>query len=253
MTTQTLLLTDKYRDQIRRCAQAMALAYGEDVRPFLAPGMRVEQVKLFTDGNLEKRRDKLLDQVELIKAVFSNLDELVAEFMHEVPLAAYDTGCSDGDQFLRWLSLLDDATVEQQDYLQCQLARHEIERIARRNRLGHVRFQEMWSMVDSLSGELKTNSQLRVHLNPIRTWSRFQTAALLEEDTPTPAEVLFFACENQIRTSVFEEVGLRCVENLASHGPLTLQNWKCLDRSISRSELIAFCLDASEMGLVAFG
>lgn len=252
MTTLTPSTTD-YRDLIQRCAQTMALGYAENVRPFLASGMTVEQVKLFTDGNLDKRFEKILDQVELLKAAFDNLDDLVDEYILEVPLAAYDTGCSDGDRFLRWLKLSHVTTPEQQDYIACQLARHEVENVARKNRLGHIRFQELRSMTERLTVELPTNSKLRVHLNPIRVWTTFQTNVLLDSEAIAPAEVLFFANGHQIRTSVFEESGKLLVENLASHGPLTLMDWKRLDRSTSRSDLIEFCLDAAEMGLVAFG
>lgn len=231
----------------------MALGYVEDVRPFLARGERIENVKLFTDGNLDKRIDKVLDQVGLLKPVFDRLEDLVSEYILEVPLVAYDTGCSDGDRFLRWLGLGQITTPEQQDHIACQLARNEVEHVARKNRLGHVRFQELRSLTDQLKADLGTNPKLRVHLNPIRTWTTFQTTALLDEDATTPADVLFFACGNQIRTSAFEETGQYFVEVLDSHGPLTLQDWKRLDRSISRSDLMEFCLAAAEMGLVAFG
>ena len=76
MTTLTSQTTD-YRDQIQRCAQTMALGCVEDVRPFLANGMTVEQVKLFTDGNLDKRFEKVLDQVDLLKTAFDNLDDFI--------------------------------------------------------------------------------------------------------------------------------------------------------------------------------
>ncbi len=253
MTTLTSPPLETYRDQIQRCAQTMALGYVEDVRPFLANGEKIEHVKLFTDGNLDKRIDKVLDQVELLKPVFDQLEDLVSEYILEVPLVAYDTGCSDGDRFLRWLSLTQDTTPEQQDHISCQLARHEVEHVARKNRLGHVRFQELRSLTERLKEELGTNPKLRVHLNPIRAWTTFQTTVLLDEDATTPADVLFFACGNQIRTSAFEETGQYFVETLASHGPLTLQDWKRLDRSVSRGDLMEFCLDAAEMGLVAFG
>ncbi len=252
MTTLALNSTD-YRDQIQRCAQTMALGYAEDVRPFLADGMTVEHVKLFTDGNLDKRIGKVLDQVELLKAAFDNLDELVSDYILEVPLAAYDTGCSDGDRFLRWLKLAHVTSPEQQDHIACQLARHEVENVARTNRLGHVRFQELRSLTDRLTADLHTNQNLRIHLNPIRTWATFQTNVLLDEEATSPADVLFFANGQQIRTSAFEDTGKDFVETLASHGPFTLTDWKRLDRSTSRSDLIEFCLDAAEMGLVAFG
>ena len=198
---------ENYRDQIQRCAQTMALGHVEEVRPFLDVGTTAEQVKLFTEGNLDKRSGKVLDQVELLKAAFDRLDDLVDEYILEVPLAAYDTGCSDGDRFLHWLMLTQPISPEQQDYVTCQLARHEVERIARSNRLGHLRFQELHSLTACLTDDLGANPRLRVHLNPIRTWTAFQTAVLLGEGVMAPAEVVFFASGSQIRTSVLEASG----------------------------------------------
>jgi hypothetical protein len=251
--TTTPIMTSDYRDQIQRCAQALSLAHVEDVRSFLARGVKAEHVKLFTDGNLDKRFGKVLDQVELLKTAFDNLNDLVGEYIREVPLTAYDTGCSDGDRFLRWLSLTHVTTPEQQDHITCQLARHDVEAIARKNRLGHVRFQELWSMAQTLRGDVDSNPRLRIHLNPIRTSATFQTTALLDADSATPADVMFFACKQEIRTSVIETTGHQYIETLASHGPLTLKEWNCFDRSASRSDLIEFCRDALDMGLLAFG
>lgn len=253
MTTQTSSLLEQYRDQIQRCAQTMAVGNNEAVRPYLANGNNVEHVKLFTDGNLDKRIDKILDQVELLKPVFDQLEDLVSEYILEVPLAAYDTGCSDGDRFLRWLSQTQVTTPEQHDHIICQTTRNEVEHVARKNRMGHVHFQELRSLTDQLKDELDSNPKLRVHLNPIRAWATFETTILLGDDAMTPADVLFFAYENQIRTSVFEELGKQFVGTLASRGPVTLKEWKRLNRSNSRSELLEFCCDAAEMGLVAFG
>lgn len=252
MTTLTSNTTD-YREQIQRCAHAMSLGYAEDVRPFLADGMKVDWVRLFTDGNLDKRFEKVLDQVGLLQSAFDNLEELLTEYIHEVPLAAYDTGCSDGDRFLQWINLTHVTNPEQQDHLACQLARHEVEHVARLNRLAHIRFQELRSMTNRLTDDLQTNPKLRIHLNPIRTWATFQTQRLLDEEAKAPADVLLFADSHQIRVSAFDAAGKSIVETLASHGPFTLTEWKRLDRSTSRSDLIEFCLDAAEMGLVAFG
>ncbi len=249
MATTTL----NYRDQIQRCAQAMALGYAEVVRPFLATGMSVEQVRLFTEDNIEKRIGKIRDQVELLVPVFDDLDALISAFVQESPLVAYDTGCSDSDRFLKWICLGKELSPEQEDYVACQMARQEVETIARSNRLGHVRFQELWRMVSTLQKDIQTNSRLRILLNPIRTWTSFQSDVLIGESDELPADVLFFACGNQVRTSVFEETGKQHLETLASHGPLTLEDWRRFERSATRSDLIEFCLDAAEMGLVAFG
>lgn len=247
-----LILTE-YRSQIERCAQTMALGDAEHVLSYLERGSTIEQVLIFTDGNLDKRLQKVLDQVELLKSAFDNLDDLVAEYIKEVPLAAYDTGSSDGNRFLNWLSFTHVTTLEQQDYIACQLARNEVENIARANRLRHIRFQELQSMSARLQGDLKKNPKLRIHLNSIRTWTTFQTSSLLDEESVTPTEVLFFASGSQIRTSVFEQFGNSCIEKLAEHGSLTIAELAESDDAASRKAVIEFCIDAAEIGLVAFG
>jgi hypothetical protein len=250
--------SETYAAEIARFAQALALAHNEHLHQHLAEGSTVEQVKLFTDGNLDKRFEKLQRQTEFVADAFAEFDELLVEFMRHHPLSAYDTGTSDGERCLRWLERTGELSPEQRDYIICQRARHAVEESARSNRLAYVRFQELWSTSDLLIDEIGSNPDLRIYLNPIRIWSRFETQVLLDADCETPADVLFFPVQGDIRTALLEPSGYRRVRALAELSPCMIETWveaPSADRSdrATHSQLIEFCRDLAEMGLVAFG
>lgn len=49
---------ETYREQLARIAQSLAAGRSADVSEELSPGSTPALVKLFTDGNFEKRREK---------------------------------------------------------------------------------------------------------------------------------------------------------------------------------------------------
>lgn len=250
---------ETYREQLARLAQALAAAKNDLVRDDLAAGTDVGTVKMFTNGNLDKRFEKLQRQVEFVAGVFENLDDLLEAFIRGTSLAAYDTGASDGERFLQWLETTRDPTPEQRDYIICQRARHAVEDMARTNRVGHIHFQELLSMAGDLAAELETNPTLRVHLNPIRVWARFETKVLLDEEATVPADVLFFPIGSDIRTAVLEQAGGERIRELAAFGPITLSDWHreltpfVETEHVSRGELGEVTRMLIDLGLAALG
>jgi len=250
--------SETYAAEIAGYTQALALAHNDRLHRHLAEGSTVEQVKLFTDGNLDKRFEKLQRQTEFVAGAFTEFDELLVEFIRHYALSAYDTGASDGERCLRWLERTRELSPEQRDYIICQRARHAVEESARKNRLAYVHFQELCSTSSQLLEEVGCNPDLRIYLNPIRIWSRFETRALLDDDSETPADVLFFPLQGDIRTTVLEPVGYRRVRALAELSPCMIETWveapsaNRRDRA-TQSQLIEFCGELAEMGLVAFG
>ncbi len=279
---------DAYREQIQRCARALAAVKPAEVAGDIDAGDIdagdvIEHVKMFTDGNCEKRFEKARDQVEFIKAAFENLDDLVAEYIFSESLVAYDTGCSDGERFLDWLVRAKNPTPEQSDYITCQRSRHGVENLARNRRMAHVRFQELWSIADRLIDELQSNRGIHIYLNPIRRWTTFQTNALLDKEATTqpravcsgrrnyrsapnirkkfqnkhasraPANVLFYACEDQIRTAVLELSGQALIRVLEKCDRCTLDAWLALAPEADEHQLVDLCHEGAEMGLLAFG
>lgn len=220
MTTQS---TDRgYARQVQRITQALAVAKNDMVTPDIAVGLSVELVDLFTAGNLDKRFDKLRDQVELLEDGFPNLDKLIEDYVATVPLAAYDTGSGDGDRFAQWVMRQIEATAEQRDLLAVVRSRYMVEEIARHNRLSHVRFQERLSLNERLLPELTTNDRLRLYLNPIRLVAHFESGLFLGDDERSGADSVFFAVGTEIRVAVLDDDGHRIVAALAERVGLSL-------------------------------
>lgn len=247
------LTTEDYAEQIRRCAQALSIAKNDEVTGNLAEGHSAEMLKMFTDGNLDKRYQKLVDQFEFMAEEFDELDELIVEYVKTMPLTAYDTGCTDAERFLKWMETKRELTPEQQDFFACQRGRYALEFLAMEHRLEHVRFQEMSGMVESFTPEWGSNPDLWVYLNPIRIWSTFQTTVLLDEDDETPAAVLFYAVGNDIRTAVLEEDGFAVVKYLENRTRSRVDDPDWLETGLSREERVEICRDLTEIGLAAFG
>lgn len=244
---------ETYRQQLQRIARAMATAHTADVYGDLEQGSKHELMKLFVDGNLDKRMDKLDKALEFVKEAFGDeFENLLIEYIKAVPLGAYDSGQFDSEKFLVWLLENHRPTPEQRDYIACQRARHAVENMGRNQRLSHIRFQDLSSLAAELAKELETHPGLWIHLNPIRVWTRFETNELTGEDAPAPSEVLFFAVGNDCHTAALQDEGRQLVEELALHQPCTLDTWAALSQHGNREELIEMCHDLAEMGLVAF-
>jgi hypothetical protein len=86
---------------------------------------------------------------------------------------------------------------------------------------------------------LKSGSERRARSHP------------LDDDAALPADVLFFVAGEEIRTAVLDHHGRMLVEELASCGSCTLDEWLSASRSANRHELVALCRDLAEMGLIA--
>ena len=214
--------TQIYRQQITLAARSMAVADNDAVSAALAPGLTSESVRLFTEGNLDKRFLKLQSACELLADGFDQLDEQIDAYVASVPLSAYDTGSSDAERFLDWLEQSVDLDDEQRDFIAALRAQHAVELVAVKQRLAHVRFQELLSMNDRLLCELETNRKLRVHLNPIHVWSQFETRVLLDEGDDLPATVLFYPVGSDVRTVVVEADAEELLRDLSQTEPTTV-------------------------------
>lgn len=242
-----------YAEQLLELAHLLATPDGEDhLRGFLAADSRAAQVKLFVDGNLEKRRDKLRRELDFVAEAYPDFDSRIIEYIESTFLLPYDTGTSDGDRMLNWLKERRPSAA-QHDYIACQQARNQIEQFARGDRLGYVRFQERYSLVDQLSSELEINEALTLYLNPIRCWARFTSSELLDGAANPPANVLFFAVAGEIGTVVLELEGQALLNEIDEFGPCTVREWAALSQSANLDELTDFSRELMQMGLLALG
>ena len=255
MSDNTLL--KDYAEQLSRIANSLAVAKNDVVHDDVSAGQSHELVEMFTSGNLDKRADKLNDQLEMFAEDLDELPSLISRYIREFPLAAYDTGTSDTDRFVRWLPTVIELTPEQRDLVLVIKSRFAVEEAGRRNRLGHVRFQELVSLNDRLAPELETNLNLKLHLNPMRSRAVFETGLLIgEEESPDGGvEVLFFAFQTEVRTVILEPEGRALVQTLSDIGPCSLAGLRKqldLTTSFDDESLMEMLTDCSEVGLIAF-
>lgn len=252
---QTSIL-DEYREQLRTCAQNLAVAKNDAVKPFLPSEDLAAMVKEFTAGNLDKRFGKLNDQFEFMAEEFPELEDWLVEYVKTVPLQAYDVGTTDSIEFLSWVREHKSLSPEQLDFVVCHESRVAVEEAARKNRMAHIWFQDVLSNSEERAGEFGTNPALWIHLNPIHVWATFRTDVLIGDDADLPATVVFFPHGSDIRTAVLERDGATLISKLEDLGPLRLEQLLVVldgELQLERADLIATGRDLAEMGLIAFG
>lgn len=245
-------MSDAYRQQLNKYAESLSIAHNDNVLGDLKDGNNAEMLKMFTDGNLDKRFNKVKDQIEFVAEFFDEdkFEDQIVNYIKTLPLLAYDTGISDGERFLDWLPEQIELTPEQQDVIRCQQARHKIEEVARENRLAHVAFQGQLTVSEKLAIEFGNNNHLKIQVNPICVRTTFQTTVLLGDDADIPAVVQFYPVKNDIRSALLEEDGLELVDVLHERGAVTLEElYAAMSFKMSREELIDLCLDLIEMKL----
>ena len=244
---------ESYRQKMTRLTRALARADALAVAGDLASGCASGRAKLFTDGNCEKRFEKLTDQLEFVAEAFNDFATLIETFIRTEPLSAYDTGASDGERMLAWLARTHDCTRAQLDYIACQRGRHAVEDLARFNRLGHIHFQELRSVTPTDEKEigLLLASGALVHLNPIRIWTTFHTRTLLDDDADVPAAVILFPVGREIATAVLEDDARPLLDDLAKIASCSLAQWSATTSLADSDRLAEFCVDLVGLGLAA--
>jgi hypothetical protein len=234
---------------MQRLTRAMARGDCSSILEDVQYGCPQERVKLFVDGNFEKRLEKLCDQLEFVAEAFDDFERLVEAFVRDQPLASYSSTTSDGQRMLAWLLDRRALTPVQRDYVHCQQARHEVEEAARCHRAEHVQFQRLWSA--SHGHEQFLSPAAVLHANPIRASATFITTALLDNSTQPPTEVLFFPVGNEIATAVLEPSILEALEQLAALGPTSLDQWGSMIGWSSLEPVAEIAQQLQTVGLLA--
>jgi hypothetical protein len=241
---------EEYRRQLTAWVEGMAAQDNSAVYPDAGPRCTPGDVDLFTLGNLDKRAEVLEFQMAFLQPVLDNLEELIVEHIMVTPLEAYETGARTGLAFLRWLEEVQELTPLQRDYIACRRGRYQVEEVARADRRAHLQFQERWSVAGRLAKRLGRQPGLRLQLNPMHAWARFETVEFLEGQSEPPADVLFFAVRSDIHTAVLDSPVPTLLEALAP-AVLTLDEWAARTE-IGRDDLVSLGCDLAELGLVAF-
>jgi len=244
-----------YHDRLTKLTESLAIGRVATTLPFLSRDSTVQCVRLFADGNRDKRIRNLVDELDLIADRLPKLDECICAYVDAVPLTAYDDVTADGDRFLEWLDGESNLSAEDCDVIACQRARFEVENQARANRSAHVLFQDLRSVSDRAARSPGPAGLVQVHLNPIRSFATFHTMELLDDNEPLslPVPVAFFPLGCEIHSALLEEDGMSAVTVLGQRAPCTLDElWQPGDE-VDSTELVRVLNDLADVGLVAFG
>jgi hypothetical protein len=243
---------DSYAEQIVGLTRALTSLHEEAARALPVDRYSQEQILLFAEENVEKRRELLDLKLSFLAGIVENLDKLLADYIADSTAPAYDTTNNDVERFLQWLEQHASPTPEQIDNIACEGARLAVHALGCRLRREHLRFQELRSVSQQLGRDLAEGADLTVHLNPLRVWSRFYTRALLDQANTLPADVLFFAVGPDVHTAVLDRFGRTLVRELAALEPCSFETWVACSQQGDRDKLRQLCLDLTGMGLVAF-
>jgi hypothetical protein len=243
---------DNYAEQLAQLTGVLTSLRKEAVLQLPVDAYSREQIQLFAEENVEKRRELLGMELGFLARAFDDLDQLLAEFTSSVPQPAYNTTAGDAERFLDWLEQEFFPTPEQQDHIACERARLGIQALGRQRRRDHLRFQELLSVSRQLARDLSRGGKLTVHLNPLRVWSRFHTLALLDEAAEAPADVLFFVVGQDTHTAVLDDEGRALIEELSALVPCKFKTWVAGSELAGEEKLRTLCIHLADMGLVAF-
>jgi len=236
--------TDAYREQLVRWSRALAAGRTEEVCEALAEG-EVQDVARFLAQTVGERRGLLRQELAFLALAFDDFDALVGAYLRQSPQTAYDPECSDRERFVRWLHEARPLTTKQRDFVAYQQAEYAVAAQARKRREEHLAFQGAWRQVGTHLHRLSSDPALRIHLNPIRVWSRLALPGR------AACDVLFFAAGDRVTSAVPGEVERPFVQVLA-RGPCTLAEYSGEPWPVSREELVALCRGRAAEGLVAF-
>ncbi len=152
-----------------------------------------------------RRLHELKNACALLADGFNEFDGMIETYVQEVPLQVRDSESRDCDRFLLWLERSVDLSDEQRDFIINQQSRHAVEFVALKQRIAHMRFQEMARGGEAIDAKSAKSLSQYVHLNPVHVWATFETHAFLDEETPVPATVLFYPANDEICTEVVGE------------------------------------------------
>ena len=238
---------DDYRDQIRSSRSDRTTGTAERSNP------GAHRIARYADERLSQRYENLQAACGILADGLDELHDEIQEYVKSVPLPTRDSGNGDTERFLTWLGQRAGLTSSRTDEKNANGGRHSVEFVAVKQRLAHVRFQELLSMNERLLPQLTVNGKLTVHLNPIHVWSWFDTVVAGEETDSAPSAVLFFPVADDIRTAEVEADCADLLRFLERRGPLTIKDLCKLCLPGERPMVLRMIRNLAELGMIALG
>ncbi|MCG8409552.1 MAG: hypothetical protein MI923_30470 [Phycisphaerales bacterium] len=243
---------EDYRARLTHLVRGMLTGDGREIVRTLVAGSRSESIKMFIEGNQEKRFGKLQAHLEFMAQGIEGIERYVRSYILCQPLSPYATVFVDAERFLVWLERTVMLLPEQQDFVAYQRAQHRIAAKARHNRRDYVQFDKLSRRMDPLNiGFALDDEDSWIHLNPMHVWTRFHTDVLLDGEAVPPVDVLCYAALEELRTTMLDSFGTQLVRELSMYGPCTLSQWSALSRAAGRDEIFEFCTSLAELRLIA--
>jgi hypothetical protein len=130
--------------------------------------------------------------------------------------------------------------------------RSALDELARARLLENAQFQGHARRAETIFNVWNDNSELRILLNPIRTWTRFQSGALPPGREETPLAVLCYFSRGEIRAAFLELEGQALTNELADFQPCTFRQWAAASNFGRPEQMVKFTQDLARIGLVAW-
>ncbi|WP_197442201.1 hypothetical protein [Thalassoglobus polymorphus] len=169
-----------------------------------------------------KRLNELKDACALLADGLSGFDELIEKYVQVEKRNRRDTPNRDCERFLEWLESKVQLTDQQRDMIVNQQSRHAVEFVALKQRIAHLRYEEMLSNSQPFQKHSAQHLGELVYLNPVHVWATFDTHAFIEDESPIPATVLFYPAAGSVRTAVIDEQSEQIIREL-EQGPQKLR------------------------------
>ncbi len=242
----------EYAEQLTQLTRLLEVSNGEShLGPPFASRPRLGRLQHFATGGLQRRRVKLRRRLAFVAQAFDDFCRLVDVYAEHTVLATDPLWSDDAHRMLDWLIETQSPTPRQRDYIACQQARYRIEDAVRRDRAAHAGFQKRNRESKRFLSSFVHDDSLRIHLNPIRFWTRFLTPELLENVADSPVNVLFFAGQGEIGTVVFELEGQALLNELSELAPCSFDEWSGRTEVTGRDQLAQLAIDLVGMGLLS--
>jgi hypothetical protein len=243
---------EEYGGQLGRWVSAFAQGRYQDLEEDLEDTCTTNDVRRFLVNSFGNRYAFLMREMAVLAGAFEDLSTLIEKYIRTVPQARFDVaGPGDEELFLVWLTRTQELAPLQSDFVTCQRGEYAVGTEARRNRPGHLRFQQIWRRAGERAAGLGVDPGLRIHLNPIRVAGELRTSAFATEEQQPPIDVLFYAAGSRVRALPLENGTVEAIRTLAERGPCTLDDWTA-GSGQEQTRLIWLAGELSGVGLVAF-
>jgi hypothetical protein len=206
-----------YQQQLVHWSTSLACGDPTAVLDQLTEDCSRRDVDRFLENSMGERYRLLTEELNLVALAFDDFELRVDEYLHAVPRQTFLLNEREPQRFLRWLKA-QPLTDQQLDYITCQEAEYACYELARRHRVAHLEFQEVWHRRREGFDNLGSTAGSRVIINPVYFWAHLTIAA--------PEVVVFLAVGAEVRSLRLTDQQCFATRKLMQHSPLCMVQWQ---------------------------